>query len=84
MYTNSFGHDDNEGENFYVEKHCETLSWVSINSKERQSQNKNRALNFTGPKDISRRNGRNAKKQEVQKTNQKVASNELTGGWNQL
>ena len=23
MHTNSFGHDDNEGENFDVEKHCE-------------------------------------------------------------
>ena len=43
MHTNSFGHDDNEGENFDVEKHCETLSGVSINSNERQSQNKNRA-----------------------------------------
>ena len=60
MYTNSFGHDDNEGENFDVEKHCETLSGVSINCNERQSENKNRALNFTGSKDISRRNGRNA------------------------
>ena len=23
MHTNSFGHDDNEGENFDFEKHCE-------------------------------------------------------------
>ena len=73
MHTNSFGHDDNEAENFDVEEHCETLSGVLINSNERQSQNKNRVLNFTGFKDISRRNGRNAKKQEAQKTNQKVA-----------
>ena len=37
---NGFGYDDNEGENFDVEKHCKILSGVSINSNERQSQNK--------------------------------------------
>ena len=47
---NVFGHDDKEGENFDDEKHCKRLNGVSVNSNERQSQNKNRALNFTGSK----------------------------------
>ena len=47
---NGFGHDNNEGENFNDEKHSKGLSGVSINSNERQSQNKNCALNFTGSK----------------------------------
>ena len=45
-----FGHDDDESEKFDDKKHCKRLSGVSINSNERQSQNKNRALNFTGSK----------------------------------
>ena len=45
-----FGHDNNEGENFDDEKHCKTLSGVSINSHEKQEQNKNHALHFTGSK----------------------------------
>ena len=47
---NGSGHEDNEGANFDDEKHCKTLSGVSINSNERQSQSKNRASYFTGSK----------------------------------
>ena len=47
---NVSGHDDKEGGNFDDEKHCKNLNGVSINSNERQPQNKNRALNFTGSK----------------------------------
>ena len=35
---------------WYDKKHCKTLSEVSINSNEKQSQNKNRTLYFTGSK----------------------------------
>ena len=35
-----FAHDDNEGENFDDEKHCKTLSEVSINSNEKETQKK--------------------------------------------
>ena len=38
--NNGFIHDENEGENFDDGKHCKTLSEVSMNSNERQSQNK--------------------------------------------
>ena len=47
---NGFDHDNNEGENFDDEKHCKTLIEKSINSNERQSQNKNLALHFAGSK----------------------------------
>ena len=47
---NGFGHNDNEGENFDCKKTLQKTEWASINSNERQSQNKNRALNFTGLK----------------------------------
>ena len=60
-----FGHDNNEGKNFDDQKQCKTLSGVSMNSNERQSQNKNRVLIFTGS------NGRNFKQPKAQKTNKK-------------
>ena len=80
---NIFGHDNNEGEHFDVEKHCKTLSAVSINSSERQSQNKDRTLNFTGSKDISQTNGRNAKQPGDKKLTKKLSKG-FADGWNQL
>ena len=40
---NGFANDDNQSENFNDDKHCKTLSEISVNSNERQSQ-KNPAL----------------------------------------
>ena len=67
---NVFGHDDNEGENFDDKKHCKRLIGVSINSNERQSQNKNRALNFTGSKSSSPRDETNFEEVLIEKMEQ--------------
>ena len=64
--------DDNKGKNFEDEKHCKTMSEVSIMKGSRKSK---RALNFTGSK-------RNIKQSKTEKTNKKV--DKLTEGWRQL
>ena len=62
--------DDNEGKNFDGEKHSKILSGVLINNNERQSQNKNRTLNFTGSKSSSPRHETNFEKVLIEKTEQ--------------
>ena len=68
--SNSLGQDDNKGEKFDDEKHCKTISGVSMNSNERLSQNENNALHSLGPK---------TSRGQIEEM-----SSELADGWNQL
>lgn len=68
---NGFGHDNNEGKNIDDQKHCKTLSGLSMDSNESSRKKKSHVISRR-IKNVSRANWKNVKHPKAQTTNKKA------------
>ena len=68
---NGFGHDNNEGKNIDDQKHCKTLSGLSMDSNESSRKKKSHVISRR-IKNVSRANWKNVKHLKAQTTNKKA------------